>query len=225
MKKTLLTLSVAAVTLTACQTTDSDRYQAFFMRKSLPQPTVEQFANCYNYGCQKVDLVTLTDADWKDISKAMGSPKDAEAERAKLPAVIALFEKKVGALNGTDADKGGTFTGAGASGQQDCIDESTNTTTYLALLSQKGLLNHHYVSGPAARTPLSTLGSGHLWPHQTAVVVDKDTKQRYAVDSWFYDNGVPAEIVVLEDWYAGWAPASMDEDKAEKKPRKAYINQ
>ncbi len=30
--------------------------------------------------------------------------------------------------------------------------------------------------------------------------------QSYAVDSWFHDNGVPAEIVPLPDWLSGWMP-------------------
>ena len=44
------------------------------------------------------------------------------------------------------------------------------------------------------------------WPHTSAVIVETANGQAYAVDSWFHDNGQPAEVVPLEQWVAGWGP-------------------
>ena len=47
------------------------------------------------------------------------------------------------------------------------------------------------------------------------VVTDTKTKERYAVDSWFEDNGAPAHIVPLETWRNGWHP---DKEKVTNQP-------
>jgi hypothetical protein len=87
--------------------------------------------------------------------------------------------------------------------QHDCVDESLNTTIYLTLLEQKGLLRHHNVEDPTVRLPI--IHSGR-WPHQTAVISEIETSKFYAVDSWFHDNGAKAEIVPLRKWKDGWKP-------------------
>ena len=93
--------------------------------------------------------------------------------------------------------------GFGRSGQLDCIDESTNTTTYLRLLDQAGLLRHHRVVERATRFGLFV-----GMPHSTAVIEELDSGNRFAVDSWFHDNGQPPHIVRLEDWRAGLDPGN-----------------
>ncbi len=35
---------------------------------------------------------------------------------------------------------------------------------------------------------------------------DASVAARFAVDSWFYDNGLPAAILPLADWNAGHSP-------------------
>jgi hypothetical protein len=45
------------------------------------------------------------------------------------------------------------------------------------------------------------------WPHSTAAMREKATDKRFAVDSWFYDNGAPATIVPFELWKSGYIPA------------------
>jgi hypothetical protein len=77
----------------------------------------------------------------------------------------------------------------------DCVDESTNTTTYLTMLLKDGLLKWHNVEDRATRG-FFIFG----WPHTTAVIRDTVTGQLYVVDSWFLDNGQPPYIQKLEDW-------------------------
>jgi hypothetical protein len=44
------------------------------------------------------------------------------------------------------------------------------------------------------------------WPHSTAVIHEQISGNRYAVDSWFYDNGEPATIVPFDVWKSGYIP-------------------
>jgi len=39
------------------------------------------------------------------------------------------------------------------------------------------------------------------WPHWAAILVENETGQRYAVDSWIYENGVNPAVVKAEEWY------------------------
>ncbi len=39
------------------------------------------------------------------------------------------------------------------------------------------------------------------WPHWTAVIQEKSTGQRFAVDSWIYANGENPAVVEVEKWY------------------------
>jgi hypothetical protein len=42
--------------------------------------------------------------------------------------------------------------------------------------------------------------------HWTARIRDRGTQQVYAVDSWYFDNGHPAAVLAIEDWFAGKLP-------------------
>ncbi|HEY8191233.1 MAG TPA: hypothetical protein VIG74_02320 [Alphaproteobacteria bacterium] len=191
---------VAVLMLAACVTTQGP--ESYFQQKNIALPTPENFAHCRGYGCHYVDTVSLKKKDWKEFEKLFKKAKPAEAEREAIKKAIGLFEKKVGAITGTAEDKGGTYVKIGAR-QHDCVDESTNTTIYLSLLSQKKLLKFHTVGTPQSRLPIL---SGRVGPHQTAVIIESATGENYAVDSWFHDNGEPAEIAGLREWFYGWRP-------------------
>lgn len=196
-------LSIAAILfLTACVSTRS--YETYLAEKEIDVPAPERFAHCRGYGCKYVDYLALTDNDWRAIKKPFRKVESAESERRALKPAIAAFEKIAGAKTGTEQDKGGTYVKIGAY-QHDCVDESTNTTIYLALLRQNGLLKFHDVLVPQSRMPLL---SGRLGPHQSAVIMDRETGTAWAVDSWFHDNGEPPEIVEEDKWFLGWRPPS-----------------
>ncbi len=151
--------------------------------------------------------VSLNDQSWREFKKIFTPPsRSAEQERDRIKKAISLFEHKVGALTHTNVDVGDTFKKIGK-GQLDCVDESTNTTIYMALLQQKGWIVFHDIEPPQVRTPFTT----GAWPHQTASIRDKKTGARFAVDSWFDDNGLPPYIVPLDDWIMGWKPADWDQ--------------
>ncbi len=195
----LLHFIFLSIFLTACSNEPAS-YENYFAQKHITLPSESRLQQCRGYDCRFRDTITLNDEDWKAI-RAHFKPKakTAEMERQYISAVIGTFEKRVGDKSGTKYDLAGTFQSTG-NFQQDCVDESTNTTTYLIVLQEAGLISFHKILQPNSR-----LLSG--WPHQTAVIMETESGEKYAVDSWFHDNGVAAEIVPVELWEDGWSPA------------------
>jgi hypothetical protein len=205
MKKFTLPL-LSVLLLGGCANELYSDLHYYMKEKKLPPPTEASFPHCEGYGCPAYKNVELSKADWKRIEKAFGSKsKDAAQERGKIAQTIGEFERIVGPITGTDVDERGTFVATGK-GQLDCVDESTNTTIFLMLLKQKGMLSFHEINQPQVRWPII---SGRGWMHQTAVIADKKTGEQFAVDSWFEDNGVNAWIVPLDSWRNGWHPDQM----------------
>jgi hypothetical protein len=165
-------------------------------------PQLDALEICHGGGCAKLSQANLTQAEWDQVARIFSPmPMDASAERALIAKAIAKFEVVVGNKVGTHLDKAGTFNNSQFTGQQDCNDEAINTTTYLRLLVQAGLVKFHLVEDTRTR---HFFFSG--WPHTTAVIRQLDTQARYAVDSWFFDNGQPATIVPFEVWKDGYIP-------------------
>ena len=206
MKYGLVLLSLL---LAACSSAGpAGDYRPYLSKRGIHDITPAQIPHCQGYGCRLKSYATLTDSEWKKINKYFQSKPDASQERAAIAQAIGQFEKIIGHKTGTAEDVAGTYEQLGDL-QQDCVDESVNTTIYLELLRQRGLLKHHDVSNIAARIPFLGGGGGF---HQTAVIVERATGTRYAVDSWFHDNGHDAEIVLLDDWLYGWRPSTVLEN-------------
>lgn len=192
--------------LSACS---MDKYaQNSLIRKNIHITSTETFPHCHSYGCDKKAQISFSAEDWQQIETIFTpAPQSSEEERRAISHGISTFEVLVGEKAGTANDKGGTFRRMMAGGTQlDCVDESLNSTIYLTLLERKGLLKYHNVGAPAVRLPIIHAGR---WPHQTATIIDKETKIHYAADSWFHDNGFPAEIVTLKKWKKGWKPNAI----------------
>ncbi len=173
------------------------------MNRVLKQdPALAGFEICHSGGCTHISPVSIDASEWQQaIGICKPVPADAEAERTCIANIIGELEKVVGAKTGTDTDRGGTFGNSAYSGQMDCNDEAINTTTYLKLMHQHGLIQYHEILDVERRGFFL-----NRWPHTTAVIRDRQTRQRYAVDAWFYDNGMPAVVVPFEIWKSGWKP-------------------
>ncbi len=199
----LMALSLLA--LTACSGAPGD-YKSYLQSREIGLSTPESIRHCHAYGCQRISNINITKKDWRKIT-AIFRPraKNAAAERLKIAKAIGLFERTVGPLAGTQFDERGTFRKTG-NNQLDCVDESTNTTTYISLLENAGLLKFHTLAGPTMRFPIVHAGR---WPHQTAVIRETGSGILYAVDSWFRDNGAEADIIPLKEWKQGWKPPDV----------------
>lgn len=178
------------------------------------EPSLDAFDICYRGGCAEVAHVALSDAEWLKVANVFNAANvqdarnesghlvsAAELERKNISKAVAVFEEIVGAKTGTSEDRAGTFNNSEFTGQLDCNDEAINTTTYIRLMLGQGLITLHEVEDTRTRKFFFT-----GWPHTTAVIHEITTGERYAVDSWFYDNGAPATIVPFAVWKSGYVP-------------------
>jgi hypothetical protein len=158
---------------------------------------------CHAYGCQQTTKFRFTAADIAEISALMAKTRLADTafeERRAVAYAVGWIERRVGAAIGTSSDRAGMdFAASGDPTQQDCVDESTNTTAYLMVLQHNGLLRHHTVGTPFAKDQLWRGVAG--WTHWTAVLHETAGGQRWAVDSWIYANGENPAIVEVDNWY------------------------
>jgi hypothetical protein len=137
-------------------------------------------------------VFAVSPAQWQEIAALFTEVHDAPLERAAIGLAVARLEQIAGEQTPIWRD-GRKNHGAGP-GETDCLDESTNTTTFLRLMREQGLLKHHRVMTKAFRSPLQ------LDIHWTAVVQDAQTGQRWVIDSWYNANGIPPIIQPLDDW-------------------------
>jgi hypothetical protein len=160
-------------------------------------PGQQPFFVCTDYHCDVGEKVALTAGQWQAVRDVFAGDASPAEERERIRRAIALLEAEVGAVTGTWRDLGGNVAGAGQPGQLDCIAESKNTTTYLQLLFADGLLKYHVIEDRQVRHPLI------FNVHWSAVIRDRSSGERFAVDSWFLDNGQPPYVQPLGDWLAG----------------------
>ena len=199
----IVALAIAVLVLTACTaTTPQEGVRRYLAHHDIIDPRPNDFKICYALGCHKSAQVRLNAEQWEHIrSIFVPRPPDGAAEREHIALAIGELESMVGPLTGTDVDIGGSFQGAFLDNQMDCEDEAVNTLVYLTMMEQDGLIACHDIYRPTGRG-FVVMG----WPHTAAVVVDKQTGEKFVVDSWFGDNGHPAYVVPLKKWKWGWRP-------------------
>jgi hypothetical protein len=169
----------------------------------------ERVTICFNYGCLSQMEIVYSDAQLSALAIILGQPDDAEQERMAIAQTVGLMLAWAGEQSPIWADRGGNLADNGVDGRMDCIDHSTTTTRLLELIESRGWLRYHRVLDVAQRKRFL------LFDHFSAQIgeVDEEAKDdvariraRYAVDSWFYDNGHPAAVMPLDRWLAGESP-------------------
>jgi len=165
-------------------------------------PTPDNYSVCHGHTCSEFSFIHLSNMQWQAIeSLFLPAANNAQQEREQIKLAIALLERLTGEQSDTHKDQAKNFTDNGLNGQLDCIDEATNSTVYLRMLFDAGLLHFHQQASRTSR--------GGLWaPHNTATIIETESDLRYAVDSWFDDNGKVPAIVPLSQWKKGWKPES-----------------
>jgi hypothetical protein len=153
---------------------------------------------CHGYGCTARSRVSLSPTQMNKLRALVTAGKASPAaERAALGKAQSWYERVVGGILGTANDKPkGDFQGAYDLSQLDCIDESTNTTAFLKLIESRGWLSQHTVGKPRTR---GFLLDGR-YPHNTAVVIEKGSKEPWAIDSWIPANGEIPDIKPISVW-------------------------
>ena len=155
---------------------------------------IAEFEVCYDFGCKSKQSVDFNETQWHSIRQIFTPPADNPLlEKQQIRRAIALMEQYSGEIVGTAQDQGGNYNGVDIPFQQDCIDESTNTTHYLQALQRRNLFKWHQVTPRERRIRW-------LFTHWTAVIQQINSGELFAVDSWYRDNGEPPYIQKLEDW-------------------------
>jgi hypothetical protein len=161
-------------------------------------PTSSTVVVCHGFGCKYRAELNLTAGDRAKLTQLLAAGRASpEAERKAVAAAGAWFDRRVGPI----ADTKDHVARAGMKymydiHQFDCIDSSRNTTSLLLVLDQLQLLRHHDVDVPESR---GILIDGRP-PHATAVLVEKSSGTKWAVDSWTVGYGQPLEVMPLARW-------------------------
>ena len=201
---TRLAAAALVLSLGGCTYAGFGSVEGHFATFSVPPPKGAVVHVCHAYGCRMRTKFRFTDKDLADLAAVMAKYRTkadtADEERRGVAYAIGWMETRVGNVIGTKDDRAGMdFAGSGDPTQQDCVDEATNTTSYMTVLAGAGLIRHHTVAEPFARENYLRGIAG--WTHWTAVLVETANRQRWAVDSWIYANGENPAIVKAEEWY------------------------
>lgn len=205
MSLRLAAFIVLVAGLAACQDPGPDTYLYTYGRTTSPKPA--QFVHCYGFTCRITVETSVTRPEMQRIGALFAQPpRTAREERQRVAQAIALWEQIVGAKTGTAADVG-SETGDrrwNDEFQQDCMDETFNTTSYLMMMNEAGWIRFHSIVYPSTRGPQN----GFVAPHHAATLLEKGSTRRYVVDSWFFDNGQPPVVMPVEIWEKGWYPST-----------------
>jgi len=191
----ILPFALAAAASISVEDVIAETYPEYSM--SAPTPTM--VVVCHGFGCTYRAEVALTSADHARLARILATGRiSAAAERRAIAAAGAWFDRRIAPAAGTR----GHVARAGMSymfdkGQFDCIDASRNTTGLLLVLEELKLLRHHEVDVPVAR---GYLFDGSTTPHVTAVLTERKTGEKWAVDAWTRGYGQAPEIMPLSVW-------------------------
>jgi hypothetical protein len=160
----------------------------------------ERLEICFDYGCRTRQAIEVTNDDVATLRPLFDGHLAPAAERDAIARAVGMLYRVAGRQSEIWRDRGGNLDDDDTkNGRMDCIDHSTNTTTFVAFLARRGWLVHH---GPGERDERGFF----LSLHWTATVTERATGARWAVDSWFFDPGTPAEVYPLAEWRAGRRP-------------------
>jgi hypothetical protein len=166
----------------------------FLLMLTTPCVAAPYFVQCYDFRCKSTQELYFSAAHWREIRAIFANGVvDSFTEKQAIRRAIAVMERISGELSGTYLDKGGNYPGSDIAMQMDCIDESTNTFQYLLALEQLELLQWH-------RVDLKQRRIRWFATHWTAVIREVGSNEKFAVDSWYRDNGELPYIQPLEDW-------------------------
>lgn len=210
IKMKYLLLSLMILNLSACVSPSTEKLVAHADNLK----SHENFGVCSDYGCKQYQMTGLTKEEWQGIKDIFLRPVTSPVmERQLIAKAIARIEQFIGPKTGTDDDKARAIPiNFKTDGQMDCIDEAFNTTSYLYLMRQDGLIKLHSL-GAHLRRNFADLS----YPHSTATIheIGLDKKiagdGHYVVDSWFHKNGALAETIPASLWIGPWYPSVRQE--------------
>lgn len=166
---------------------------------------------CYNWSCSNREYVTFTardmDAVRHNLNVCAGESMYDRLQRLRIAVwqMEALAEKYQPLLGNDLAINDYEY---GVNGRTDCIDNASNTTTFLQILQDLGEMPGWSVAPPVGRNFLV-----FFMVHWTAVVSDEASGDQWSVDSWYRPHGHLPFVLPLANWLdedLGWISPFTD---------------
>ncbi|WP_373509209.1 hypothetical protein [Thiocapsa sp.] len=163
---------------------------------------------CFNWSCARRHTVTFTATDMDLLKRHMavcpGTSLDDRLQRVRIGIwQMELLAQKYQPLLANDLAI--NVFEAGVEGRMDCVDNASNTTTYLHILRDIRELDGWTISSPKVRGRFDITAV-----HWTAVIIDIKSGLPWSVDSWYRPNGHLPMVMPLPSW--------SDEKKAWEAP-------
>jgi hypothetical protein len=166
---------------------------------------------CFNWSCALRQTMTFTPDDIALLKMRMAAcPGTSLHDRLQQVRIgiwqMELLAQKYQPLLANDLPINDFE--AAIPGRTDCIDNASNTTTYLHILREIGELTGWKVSSPRVRSRFDLAAA-----HWTAVIINTETGRPWSVDSWYRPNGHLPMVMPLRSWIdkkKGWEPPFQD---------------
>jgi hypothetical protein len=188
-----------ALALGGCVYEEEGPPEAHFEKFAAHPPKGDTITVCHAYGCKAQTKFTFSTSDMAEISGLMARVRrddSAAEERRAIAYAIGWMERRVAPAVGTTTDRPSMdFRGSGDKTQQDCVDEATNATSYMLVLARHGLIRHHRVERPFAKDSINK------WTHWAALIQERETGARFAVDSSSGPNGDNPMVQAAASFY------------------------
>lgn len=174
--------------------TDIREHFSLYPNSKIPQGNTVYV--CSAYGCNKVSRYTFKSSELENIKEYFVNVTNAKEERLALANAISFIEVIVGEPTGTKKDRPSLdISGNGDPSQLDCVDEATNVTSYLIMMNNNNMLRFHNINKPNWK------GGFFKWTHYAAVITDRETNIKWAIDAGVGRNGDKPLIKEYSKWY------------------------
>ncbi|MBK1648317.1 hypothetical protein CKO36_06815 [Rhabdochromatium marinum] len=166
---------------------------------------------CFNWSCARRELISFTAADLAQLRAHMAICPATSLHNRLQQVRIGIWQMELLAQKQQPFlanDRAINDFETGIKGRMDCVDNASNTTTYLHILQDLGALNGWILSSPKVRNRFDVNGV-----HWTAVIIDKESGHRWSLDSWYRPNGHLPMVMPLQAWLNGkkaWEPPFDD---------------
>lgn len=162
---------------------------------------------CFNWSCARRQILTFTPSDIALLkiymARCPGTSLHDRLQRVRIGIwQMELLAQKYQPLLANDLAINDFE--AEVDGRMDCVDNASNTTTYLHILRDIRELAGWTIASPKVR---------HLFDitavHWTAVIIDTETGRPWSVDSWYRPNGHLPMVMPLPSWIdsqKAWEP-------------------
>ena len=153
---------------------------------------------CFNWSCARKDIMAFTASDMALIKTRIATCSGSSLYDRLQQVRIGIWQMELLAQTHQPLlanDLAINDFEEAVSGRMDCVDNTSNTTTFLNILRDIGGLSGWTVSSPKVRNRFDLTGV-----HWTAVITDKETGAPWSVDSWYRPHGHLPMVMPLRDW-------------------------